>query len=78
MGDRGESLRRRRTYPLGGRVRGDEFGMRLLQLPEPAHQLVVFGVGYLGVVEDVIAPVVVFDLLPEPSDLLCNVLHGSR
>src|SRR6516225_3614147 len=53
------------AYPLRGRVRRAELGMRLFQLLQPPHQAIILGVGYLRVIEDVIAVIMMTDLLAE-------------
>ena len=50
-----EQVGRRAADALRGRVGRDELGEALLELAELAHQLVVLGVGDLGVVQDVVA-----------------------
>ena len=44
---------------------------------QPPHELVVLGVGDLGVVELVVAGVVVPDLLAKPNDQRADVLHAE-
>src|SRR5262249_3277395 len=50
---------------LGGRVRGDQLGMCLLDRLQATEQLVVLGIRDLRIVEDVVAMVVVRDGAPE-------------
>ena len=57
--DRREQVGRRAAHALRRRVRRDELGERVLERAELAHQLVVLGVGDLGIVEDVVAVAVV-------------------
>jgi hypothetical protein len=49
-------------------------GLELLQAPEEG---VVLGVGDEGIVEDVVAVVVLLDLLTEPLDLPADVARGA-
>ena len=56
-----EPRERRRAHPLGRGVGTPEARMRFLQRHELAHQAIVLGVRNLGVVEDVVAVVVVLD-----------------
>jgi hypothetical protein len=49
------------------------FGLQVFQLP---HQLVEFGVGNLGLVDNVIQVFVVADFLTEGVDLLLDKLLG--
>ena len=56
-----ELLERLRPHALGGRVRGAQLGVRGLQIPQLVEELVVLGVRDLGVVEYVVAVVVVLD-----------------
>ena len=69
MLDRAEELGRRRAHALGRRVRGDQLREPLLERAELPDQLVVLGVGDLGVVQDVVAIHVVVDALAELLDL---------
>ncbi len=64
--------------PLGRGIRGDGIGMTLLQFLQFAQQAVVFGVGDLGVVEDVIAVVMVMQLGAQLFDALevPGLAHG--
>ena len=69
-----EGGHRFRAHPPGGRVRCLQIGMRGLERLELAHQAVVLGVGDLGVVESMIAVVVVIDALAELGNP-CRSLH---
>src|ERR1035438_5503054 len=73
--DLDESLARLSTDALGGGVRREQLGMLGLQRLEPAHQLVVFGVGDLGSVEDVVLLLVVAQLFGELLDLARGIFH---
>ena len=53
------------AHLLSGRVGRHQVGVCLLDRPQLADQGVVLGVGDLGVVELVVADVVMFDLLPQ-------------
>ena len=64
-----EFLARRGADALGGRVGRGQLGMIGLERFEPAHQAIVFGVGNLGIVEDVVAVVVMVNLLAKLFDL---------
>jgi len=59
---------------LGGRVRGDERGVGLFEGLEFAHEDVVFGVGELGLIEDVIEVLVVAEIVAE----IVNFAHGGQ
>ena len=78
--DRAECLDGLSADALRGRVGGNKvriFALQTLQFP---HQAVVLGVGYLGVVEDIITIVVVVDFFAEFFDLLsdvCRRAHGN-
>ena len=63
--DRGEEGRGRRPDRRGGRVGDHQLGMLVLDGTELADQVVVLGVGDLGVVEAVVALVVVGDEGPQ-------------
>ena len=69
MLDDAERFDRRRANSLRRGVGGHESGMLRLQAPQLFHQEIVLGVGDLGVVEHVVAIVVVIELLPQ---LLAN------
>ena len=60
------------AHPLGGRVGGDQLRVQGFQGFEPLHEHVVFIVGYLRRVQNIVQLVVVFKLSAEPDDfLLC-------
>ena len=61
VANRLEPLDRLAAYPLGRRVRGAKLGMLRLQRPQLVEQGVVGIVADLGIVEDVVAVVVVGD-----------------
>ena len=63
-----EAVRRRRADALGRRVGRDELRVRLLERGQLVEERVVGAVGDLGVVEDVVAVVVVLDQTPELGD----------
>jgi hypothetical protein len=56
--------------------------MFALDLLEPAHQLVVFGVGDFRIVQDVVAMVVAIDLIAQPRNFRLEFFslggHGER
>ncbi len=60
-----EFFARRRTHTLRGRIGRGELRMLALERLEPAHQLVVFGVGNLGIVENVVAIVGAIDFVAQ-------------
>ena len=72
MLDLAEALGGGRADSLRGRVGGDELGVLLLERLQLVEEDVIRGVGDLGVVEDVVAVVVVRD---EPPQLL-GALRG--
>ena len=63
VGDRRERRGRGSSDDLGRRVGRDELGELLFERPKLDHQRVVVGVADLGLVEQVVALVVVPDLL---------------
>ena len=63
-----ESLGGLAAHALGGRVGGDQLGVRGLQLPQLDRQRVEGGVGDLGRVEHVVEVLVAADLLPQFFD----------
>ena len=68
MLDRREERRRRAAHRLRRRIGGLQLREAVLERAQLAHQVVVLGVGHLGVVEDVIAVAMVLDLGPELLD----------
>ena len=50
---------------LGGRVGGANLRMSLLEFFEPPHQLIIFGVGYFRIVENIIPVIVMINLFAE-------------
>ena len=57
---------------LGGRVRGEQGGVFLLELLQLPHQPVIIGIANLGAVQHVIAVVMVVNLSFQPLDFfLC-------
>ncbi len=71
-----EERRRRAADRLRRRIGGLELGEPVLELPQPAHEVVVLGVGHLGVIEHVIAVAVVLDLGPELLDAELRLRPG--
>ena len=65
VADRLELVERLGSHSLRGRVRCTELGMLLLEVAQLVQQRVVVGVRDLGVVEDVVAVVVVLDDPPQ-------------
>ena len=62
---------------LRRRIGREELGMLRLEVPQLVDQLVVLGVGDLGVVEDVVAVVVVVELLAQFLHALLGRLGGG-
>jgi hypothetical protein len=77
MGSRGEEVRGLASDPLRGAVGGDELGKLLLQPPKLPHELVVLGVGDLRLVQDVVAVVVMVDLLAKLLDAALGLGEAS-
>jgi hypothetical protein len=75
VGDFDEALARFAADALGGRIGGDQFGVLGFEGLEPAHERVVFGVGNLGSVQDVILVFVVAELFRELLDLDRGIFH---
>lgn len=73
MNDLGKRLEGSPAHPLRRRVRRDQVGVGLLQLLELPEQAVVLGVGDGGIIEHIIAVVVVIDLLAQLRDALLDV-----
>ena len=74
MGEFDEAFAGGAADALGGGVEGDERGVGLFEGLEFAHAGVVFGVGDLGLVEDVIEVLVVAEFLTE----LLNFAHEGQ
>ncbi len=70
-----EQISDRGPDPLGWAVRRDQLRVLVLEVPELTDQLVVPGIGHDRVVEDVVAMVVVANLVAQLSDSLCGVRH---
>jgi len=66
--DGGEQVGRRSPDALRGRVGGDQLGVGILQRAQLADELVVLGVGDLGIVEHVVAVRVEVDQLAQLLD----------
>ena len=75
MHDDAEFFAGRRTHTLRGRIGRGELGMLALDRFEPAHQLVVFGVGNFGIVVDVVAIVGAVDLVAQLFSLRRGLLR---
>ena len=65
MAHRLEFFQGRRPHPLGGGIRGHQLRVLLLQSGELLKQAVEFRVRDHRVIQDIVAVVVVIDLLPE-------------
>ena len=77
MRDGREERRRRAADRLRRRIGGLQLGEPLLELPQSAHQVVVLGIGHLGIVEDVIAVAVMLDLGTELLDTELRLRAGA-
>ena len=71
-----EALARLAAHALGGRVGGDQLGMLGLERLQLVHQAIEFGVADLGIVEHVVAVLVVADFLAQRVDLLLHIFAG--
>ena len=71
-----EGGERRGADTLGGRVRGDQRGIGLLQLLETAEERIVLGIRDLGCVEHVIAMIVIRDGATQLGQLVPDVARG--
>src|SRR5919106_5453464 len=74
MEHRAESLQRRSADALGGGIRLDQIRKRRFHLLEVAHQLVVLSVSDLWIIEDVIAIVMMMQLLAQLFNLSLGLL----
>jgi hypothetical protein len=72
--DRGKEIPYRATHPLGRGVGGDEKRIFFLETDQFSQHRVVLSVGYLRLVEDVIAIAVISELLAQLFDSLFDFL----
>ena len=73
-----EALARLASDALGGRIGRHQFWMLVFELLQLNHELIEFGVGKFGIVEDVIAVFVVADFIPQCFDLFFGALGQAR
>ena len=78
MPDLGELRQRRGADTLGRRIRESEFLVLLLQIGELAKQAVVFRIADFRIVQDVVAPVVVLEFLPQPLGTVPGLLWRAH
>ena len=79
MDHHAEFLARCCAHTLRGRIRRCEIRMLALERLEPAHQLVVFGVGNFRIVEDVVAVIGAVDFVVQLFSLRGGLfIHGHR
>jgi hypothetical protein len=71
----GKGLEGFRPHPLCGRIRGYQFRPLLFQIDETSEEPVIFGVGDLRVVENMVSMVVISDLLPKGFDFFFHAGH---
>jgi hypothetical protein len=76
--DRAELFHWRSAHALGGGVGASELGIPLLQPLQLLHQGVVFGIGDLRVIQDIVAVVVILDLPPERCCPLCRLVWSHN
>jgi len=67
-------LGRLRSHPLGWRVGRDQFRMFRLQRPQFVQQRIVLGVAGNGIVQHVVAIVMIVDLAPQLCNTFCILL----
>ena len=77
VSDLGEALFGLAADALGGRVGSHEGGVGSFEALQLADEIVVFGVGDGGLVEDVIEVLVVADFIAEGVDFLLDVGHAE-
>ena len=65
VGHRLKPVRGPAPHPLGGRIRRDQFGVLLLQLLQLPEEPVIFGIGNLRIVQNIVTVVVIMEQLPE-------------
>jgi len=70
--DRGEFLERRCANALGRRVRGYKFGMPEFELLKLFYKTVIFSIRDLGVIKDVIAVIVIINVISERFNPVCG------
>ena len=69
----GEPLRRRGSHALGGRLGSNKLWMVLFQLLQSSHKVVILGVGDIGIVQRVIAIVMVTNIFPQLFEPAPNI-----
>ena len=77
VGQGGEAGQGLPAHPLGGGIGGAQLRVALLQLHQLLHQAVKFGVADDGVVQDMVAVVVLLDLPPQGGDAFPGLLQFS-
>jgi hypothetical protein len=75
--DRSEKADWRTTYPLGRRLRRDQFRVVVLDRAQLVHELVKLGVADLGLVQLVVTAVMVGDQLTQLSGPRCQSVVSS-
>ena len=73
-----EALARLAAHALGGRVGRDQLRMLGLERLQLVHQAIEFGVADLGIVEHVVAVLVIADLVAQRVDLLLHIFAGGH
>ena len=73
-----EALARLAAHALRRRIGRDQLRMLGLELLQLVHQAVEFGVADLGIVEHVVAVLVVADLVAQRFDLLLHIFAGRH
>ena len=65
-----EALTRFATYSLRGRIWGDQLGVRRLNLLQLLHEQIKLGIADLGIIEHVVAMLVMPDLVAKEFDFI--------
>ena len=71
-----EPLARLAAHAFGGRIGRRQLRVPRFQVPELAHERVVFGVGDLGLVEHIVQTLVAAELVAELFDFARGIFHG--
>ena len=78
MADLGEGSPGLGTHPLAWRIRGNQIGVFLFQFQQPLKQPVIGGIGYIRIIQGIVAAVVVSNLFPEFVQFLLNMFRLFR
>jgi hypothetical protein len=73
-----QSLARLAAYALRRRIGCQVLRMRFFQLLQAPHELVIFGIADLGLIEHIVQIFVVFNFFPQLFNLAVNGIRHGR